>query len=343
MDPRTGPGGGSDVVSRPAIRPVIWQPPAAPVTDWRKGGLPPTRLIEINGTGPEDVVVDGDGRAVTGVEDGRILRIGPDGPVIEQIADTGGRPLGIELLPGGALLVCDARRGLLRVEPGRDEIEVLVDEVAGEKLRFCNNAAVAADGTVYFTDSSRRFGIDHWKADVLEHSGTGRLLRRDPGGSVDVLLDGLQFANGVALAPDESFVAVAETGSYTITRLWLTGERSGSAEVFADNLPGFPDNMSTGTDGLIWVALGSPRDPVVDRLHRLHPAFRKVVWALPERLQPAPKRSVWVLGLDATGRVVHDLHGPGDEFFMVTGVREHDGRLYLGSLVGRAIAVLDLR
>jgi sugar lactone lactonase YvrE len=303
--------------------------------------LPPLRRLEVDGAAPEDVVVDDAGRVVTGVDDGRVLRVGPDGGV-EVVADTGGRPLGIELLGDGRLLVCDARRGLLAVDPATSAVEVLVDRVAGEPMRFCNNAAVAADGTVYFSDSSRRFGIDHWRADLLEHSGTGRLLRRDPGGGVEVLLDGLQFANGVALAADESFVTVAETGAYRLTRLWLAGERAGRTDLLADNLPGFPDNLSTGTGGLIWVALGSPRNPLLDRLHRRHPALRRAVWALPERLQPKPVRTLWVLAVDAGGAVVHDLQGPGDDYTMVTGVREHGGRLYLGSLAERAVAVLDL-
>jgi sugar lactone lactonase YvrE len=309
--------------------------------------LPPLRRLEVDGAAPEDVVVDEAGRVVTGVDDGRLLRVGPDGRV-EVVADTGGRPLGIELLGDGRLLVCDARRGLLAVDPAASAVEVLVDRVAGEPMRFCNNAAVAADGTVYFTDSSRRFGIDHWRADLLEHSGTGRLLRCDPealarGASaraVEVLLDGLQFANGVALAADESFVAVAETGAYRLTRLWLRGERAGRTDLLADNLPGFPDNLSTGPGGLLWV--GSPRNPLLDRLHRRHPALRRAVWALPERLQPKPVRTLWVLAVDAGGAVVHDLQGPGDDYTMVTGVREHGGRLYLGSLAERAVAVLDL-
>jgi sugar lactone lactonase YvrE len=303
--------------------------------------LPPLRRLEVDGAAPEDVVVDEAGRVVTGVDDGRVLRVGPDGGV-EVVADTGGRPLGIELLGDGRLLVCDARRGLLAVDPATSAVEVLVDRVAGEPMRFCNNAAVAADGTVYFSDSSRRFGIDHWRADLLEHSGTGRLLRRDPGGAVEVLLDGLQFANGVALAADGSFVTVAETGAYRLTRLWLVGERAGQTDLLADNLPGFPDNLSTGAGGLLWVALGSPRNPLLDRLHRRHPALRRAVWALPERVQPKPVRTLWVLAVDAGGAVVHDLQGPGDDYTMVTGVREHGGRLYLGSLAERAVAVLEL-
>jgi hypothetical protein len=66
------------------------------------------------------------------------------------------------------------------------------------------------------------------------------------------------------------------------------------------------------------------------------------VWALPQRLQPQPDRICWVMAVDATGRVVRDLRGPGDRYHMVTGVREHAGRLYLGSLVEHAVAVAPI-
>ncbi len=304
--------------------------------------MPAPRLVEINGRGPEDVVVDPGGRLLTGVEDGRILRVTADGRRIDTVADTGGRPLGLEWDADGRLVVCDAHRGLLRVDPGGGTVETLVDEVGGERLRLCNNAAVAADGTVYFSDSSRRFGLEHWKADLLEHSGTGRLLRRDPNGAVEVVLAGLQFANGVALAADESFVAVAETGAYRVSRLWLSGPRAGQHDLLVDNLPGFPDNLSTGADGRIWIALPSPRDRTLDWAHARNPAVRKLVWALPDRLQPAPKHTVWALAVDPTGTVVADLQAPGDRYRMVTGVREHADRLYLGSLTERAVAVVVL-
>src|SRR6266511_1038782 len=319
---------------RPPLRPVVWQPPAIPDRARASSGprpLPPVRRLEVDGAAPEDVVVDDAGRVVTGVDDGRLLRVGLDGRV-EVIADTGGRPLGIELLGDGRLLVCDARRGLLAVDPETSAVEVLVDRVAGEPMRFCNNAAVAADGRVYFSDSSRRFGIDHWRADLLEHSGTGRLLRRDPGGSVDVVLDGLQFANGVALSADEEFVVVAETGAYRLRRVWLHGDRAGRDDLLVDNLPGFPDNLSTGADGLIWVALASPRDLRLDLLHPRHPVLRRMLWAVPQRLVPE-QRTVWVMAVDADGVVVHDVQGGHPGYHMVTGVREHAGRLYLGSLV----------
>ena len=331
-------------MTKPPVRPVVWQPPPAPRRARAPRSatpLPALTQIAVPGTGPEDVAADESGRVFTGVEDGRILRWGSDGLV--EVANTGGRPLGIELLADGRLVVCDARRGLLRVDPDTGAVEELVTEVGGKRLVFCNNAAVATDGTIYFSESSRRFGIDHWKGDLVEHSGTGRLLRRSVNGDVEVLLDGLQFANGVALAPDGSFVAVAETGAYQVQRLWLTGDQAGTVDVLIGNLPGFPDNISTGSDALIWITIGSRRDAVLDRLHALPPVLRRLVWAMPERLQPRPVPTVWVVAVDLDGRVVHDFQAPGDATFsLVTGVREVAGRVYLGSLTSPALAFFDL-
>jgi hypothetical protein len=63
------------------------------------------------------------------------------------------------------------------------------------------------------------------------------------------------------------------------------------------------------------------------------------VWALPEPLQIKEKRTVWVRALDgATGRIVHDYRGTHPDYHMVTGVREHDGTVYVGSLGERAVA-----
>ena len=260
-------------------------------------------VIPVNGHGPEDVVVDGEGRIYTGVDDGRILRLSPDGGRIDVIADTGGRPLGLELYGDDELLICDARAGLLVVPLAGGAVSTLATSALGLDFVFCNNAAVAADGTVYFTDSSRRFGIDNWRDDLIEQTAGGRLLRRNPDGSIDLLLDGLQFANGVALAPDESFVAVAETGACRVSRVWLRGSREGRSDVFVDGLWGFPDNISTGSDGLIWITQASPKVAALDVVRRMPAFLRAGVRALPTSLQPRPGREVGVLGVAADGKV----------------------------------------
>ena len=332
-------------MTKPAIDPKVWTPPKASPRAKRRiseVALPPVTVVPVTGAGPEDVLVEADGSVITGVEDGRLLRVSADGRTVATIADTGGRPLGIEHLPDGGLLVCDADRGLLRVDAGSEVVEVLVDRVGGVPMRFCDNAAVAGDGTIWFTDSSRRFGIHEWRADIIEHSRTGRLLRRDPDGSVEVVLDGLQFPNGVALAPDESFLVFAETAGYRLSRLALTGAAAGTSEPILENLPAFPDNVSTGTDGLFWVALPSPRNAALDRVLPLPPIVRRVVWALPEALQPNPVMTTWVMAVNGEGRVVHDFQAPDTGLPMITGIREVDGRVYLGSLTASAIGYFDL-
>lgn len=322
---------------RPKIEPVVWQPPKLGPGSRPAVTLPPLTVLAVNGHGTEDVVVDDKGHVFTGVRDGRILRLTPDGRRLDTIADTGGRPLGIELHPDGRLLVCDSTRGLLLVDRSTGTIETLVE--AGPSLRVCNNAAVASDGTVYFTDSTSRFDLEFWMADLLEHSGTGRLLRRSPSGEITTLLTGLHFANGVALAPDESWVIVAQTGAYRLDKVYLTGAQSGKSVVVNENLPGFPDNIATGSDGLVWIALASPRDRLLDQASRLHPIIRKTVWALPEPLRPKEKRTVWVRAIDgSSGKLVHEFFGTPPDFHMVTGVREYNGTVYLGSLEERAIA-----
>lgn len=326
---------------RPKIQPVVWQPPKLGLRSRPKPNLPPLNVLYVNGHGTEDVVVDEKRNVYTGLGDGRILRLTSDGRRLDTIADTRGRPLGLELYPDGRLLVCDAGKGLLLVDRASGAVETLVP--SGPDLRVCNNAAVAGDGTVYFTDSTSRFDLRYYMADLLEHSGTGRLLRRNPDGTVETLLSGLHFANGVALAADESYVIVAQTGAYRLDKLWLTGSRAGTTDILADNLPGFPDNIALGSDGWIWVAFASPRDRLLDQLSKLNPVLRKGVWAMPERLRPKEKRTVWVRAVDGgTGRVVHEFFGTPDTFHMVTGVREHEGTLYLGSLDERSIATFAI-
>jgi sugar lactone lactonase YvrE len=329
---------------RPRIAPVVWRPPAVPPRSSQPHGpipMPRPALHSLPGKGPEDVVVDGEGRVVAGLEDGRIVRVVPADGSVDMLADTGGRPLGIEVDADGSLVVCDAHRGLLRVDPATGKVSELVGSselIDGRPLRVCNNSAIARDGTIWFSDSSARFALEHWKGDLLEHSGTGRLLRRDPDGRVEVMLTGLQFANGVALAADESFVAVAETGAYRLTRLWLSGPDAGRSDVLVDNLPGFPDNIARGTDGLIWIAIGSPRNATLDLLAPRAPVLRKMLWALPDALLPKPANTIWVQAVNERGELVHDLQTTTPGFAMVTGVREHEGAVWLGSLQSSAIA-----
>jgi sugar lactone lactonase YvrE len=299
-------------------------------------------VIPVPGAGAEDVLVADDGTVFTATDDGSVFAVRPDGDQVTRVARTPGRPLGLEWLADGRMLVCAAHGGLLALDVSTGKVETLLTEVDGRPMLFCNNAAVHSDGTVFFSDSSTVHPIERWKNDVAEDTGTGRLLRRGPDGAVELVLDGLRFANGVALSAREDFVCVAESTGRTVVRHWLSGERAGTTDHLATDLPGYPDNIARGTDGLIWVTIASPKDPVVELLHRSPLALRKAALKLPEVLQPAPKRTVHVIAFDDTGVEVHDVALSADDYHMVTGVREHNGRVWLGSLHEPAVAWFDV-
>jgi sugar lactone lactonase YvrE len=290
---------------------------------------------------PEDVAVDGNGCVIAGGDDGTIWRWPPDarpGATAEPLTNTGGRPLGIEVDPrDGSLVVCDAYRGLLRVSP-RGSVVELTKSAAGTPILFCNNASIARDGTVFFTDSSSRFPLHAWKKEMLEYQPNGRLLRYEPAtGDTSVVTQGLYFPNGVALTPDETAVMVVETSAHRLLRIPV---ETGVSEVIAD-LPAYPDNMSAVGDGTYWIALPSPRVAALERLLP-HPGVRRVVNLLPEFVQPKPARYSLVVLMTQDGTVRRTVHGPAGRYCMVTGVRQHGETLWLGSLTEPGIARLDL-
>jgi sugar lactone lactonase YvrE len=324
------------------IDPVPWDAPPAPaaIGPWAPNdALAAVERLELppGDHGPEDVHV-WRGALVGATASGRIVRWPAGGGPAEVIADTGGRPLGLHVDGDDRLLIADAQRGLLALSPD-GALHTLCDRATdGSKLVFTDDLDVAPDGTIWFSDASTRFGQADWKLDLLESRPNGRLLRLSPGGpGCEVVLAGLHFANGVAVAVDGSFVLVNETSRYRVTRLWLEGPRAGQREVFLDDLPGFPDGISRG-DGVFWVAIASPRNPVVDATSGW-PSLRRAIVRLPSSLQPAPARHPYVVAVGADGRVRGTLQDPqGRSYGMVTSVEQHGEWLYLGSLAEPAAA-----
>jgi len=318
------------------IDPVVWQPATIPpiAPNDRLSGI---RSLPDVGPGPESVAVGPDGCLYTGLQDGRVVRMLADGSAAETFVQTGGRPLGMKFDAGGNLIVADAFRGLLSVSPER-KVAVLAGTVNGERMLFPNDIAIAGDGTVWFSDASRRFDQHHWMLDFLEGQPTGRLLRYDPRTSrVEVVLDRLMFANGVAFGPGEEYVLVNETLAARITRYWLRGPKAGHSDVFASALPGYPDNLTYNGRGVFWVALPSPRNSALEGLAGW-PWLRKVVQRMPAQSREQKLgRMAWILGINTDGQLMHNLQDPAGHYGPVTSVTEVNGRLYFGSIGTTAI------
>lgn len=326
-------------MARRRITPRRWSPPPAAPDAGRTAPFVVARRLPTGGHGPEDVMFDAHGGVVTGTGDGRIVRLGAAGGHT-VVGDTGGRPLGVQPCADGSVLICDHDRGLLRMAPD-GAVEVLVGTVDGEPLTFASNVVQGPDGTIWFTTSTRRWSLQDHLGDMFEHTCTGRLIRRDPDGTVTTLLDDLKFANGLVLAPDGGHLLFAETSGYRISRYWLTGPKAGTVDALVENLAGFPDNMSLGTDGLLWVAVAAPRNALLDRLLPLPGVLRLLVWNLPAVLRPKATPIAWVMAFDLDGRLVHDLRSADGSYGFVTSVAERDGTVVAGSLTEDDVAVLE--
>ncbi len=319
---------------------VSWNPPMAPELT---GVLAPNTLlsgIETLDTtdciGPEDVDRDAQGNIYGGCHDGRIIRFLPSGER-EVFADTGGRPLGLHFDAEGNLIVADAWKGLLSINPEGD-ITVLTTEAEGVPFAFTDDLDIASDSTIYFTDASSKYNQPDYALDLLETRPYGRFLSYNPTtGETKVLLRDLYFANGVALSQNEDFVLINETYRYRIARYWLKGDKAGTSDIFIDNLPGMPDGVSANRKGVFWVAMATPRKPLIDWAHP-RPWFKNMLAGLPRFLWPKPTKYGLVLALNEQGEVIQSLHDPkGETVSVITSVQQDGDELLLGTLTNRWI------
>lgn len=328
-------------MNKPAISPVRWNPPKA-VASARTLPLRNMHVHPMPGNGPEHVLASRDGHLLTGLDDGRVIDYDPATRHHTVIVNTGGRPLGLTFHPDESLIICDAQRGLLRYSTdGR--LETLVSGYRGVPFTFCSNVTVAADGTIYFTHSSRKYNLANWTGDILEHKPTGQLFRFGTDGNLELLIDDLGFANGVTLASDESYLVVAQTVAYDLLKLDLVGDSQGAVTRFGDPIPGMPDNIATGDGGTIWVSIVAPRVPVVDFLLPRSPLLRKALWALPDRLTASQaKTSTAVRVLNPTGAIVYDFAGTHPDFGNPTAVCQVGAKAWMASLPFNALACFDI-
>ncbi|XP_006985593.1 adipocyte plasma membrane-associated protein [Peromyscus maniculatus bairdii] len=322
------------------------------------------RLFENQLSGPESLVNIGDAM-FTGTSDGRVVKL--ENGEIETIARFGsgpcktrddeptcGRPLGIRAGPNGTLFVVDAYKGLFEVNPQKRAVKLLLSSetpIEGKKMSFVNDLTVTRDGRkIYFTDSSSKWQRRDYLLLVMEGTDDGRLLEYDTvTKEVKVLLDQLRFPNGVQLSPEEDFVLVAETSMARIRRVYVSGLMKGGADMFVENMPGFPDNIRPSSSGGYWVAAATIRaNPGFSMLDFLSekPFIKRLIFKLfsQETVMKFVPRYSLVLELSDSGAFRRSLHDPdGLVVTYVSEAHEHDGHLYLGSFRSPFICKLSLQ
>lgn len=273
---------------------------------------------------------DAQGWRYSGLADGRIVRWRGQQPV-ETFVQLDGRPVGLAFAPDGSLYAADEVKGVVWKVSTGGQFEQVVQPSASRAFTFVDDVVVARDGRLFFTEASTRWSLPHNKLAMLEHGGDGEVYLRHPDGRIERIMAGLEFANGLVLSPDESYLLVVETGAYRITRLWLAGPRKGEREVLVDNLPGFPGDISNAPDGTYWVSLFTPRKHLLDALGP-YPFARKILARLPVAWLPKPVPYPFVFRINGDGRVLETLQAPaGTDLPSFSSVVQAGNELLLGT------------
>lgn len=178
--------------------------------------------------------------------------------------------------------------------------------------------------------------------EVFEQSASGRVMEYDPRTKqARVVAESLSLPNGIVLSADETQLLVSESGRYRIWRIAACADRldlskpSGSARVLLDNLPSYPDNLSRGLDGRIWLGLAGQRnilDQMADR-----PFLRRMILRIPRFMWSVPEPFGHVLAFTEDGSIVADLQDPTGRSPTTTGATETAEHLYIHSVNGKGL------
>lgn len=346
----------SKLLSRVYVSPTYLSLPTCPSTS--ESARSPYALndklrdVELIGLGriegPEDPILDSQGRLYSGTRHGDIVRFsGPNFTQQEIFAHVGGHPLGMAFDREENLICCIAGMGLYNISPDR-QIAKLTDQtnrswfsvIDDARMRLADDLDIANDGRIFFSEATVRFDMSEWMVDALEARGNGRIICYDPrNGSTRTIIPKLRFPNGICMARDGESFFFCETWGCSVSRYWFAGPKAGRRQTVIADLPGYPDNINRASDGGYWLALVGLRTPAFDMALR-NPTVRK---RMVERVAPDEwlfpnMNSGCVIKFDEGGRITDCLWDrDGVNHPMITSMREHKGWLYLGGVSNNRI------
>ncbi|EKX42436.1 hypothetical protein GUITHDRAFT_73822 [Guillardia theta CCMP2712] len=308
---------------------------------------------------------------------GRMFGLQGDGYLVEFDSDSQtarskrviylgpGRLLGGKFHSDHTLFIACALKGLLRVHFDKSFVNrPSVELVYSEGITLADDIAIGPiSKKVYFTVATdilpwrTRKSQDEFDVvgasilDCIRGKPAGKVLEYNPQtGHVNVLAEGLWFANGLTISPDESYLLVAETFAARLTKIWLRRPERGRREVLASRFPGYIDGVTIDPKAhTAWVAVptAAPRlaglisslpSDVMDQL------IRSALMLLPSWMLPAqsPYSCLVEVSLE-DGAILRELQDPdGQRMRMVTSVVIRNGNLYLGSLETNFVGVIRL-
>ena len=226
-------------------------------------------------------VPDGDALFVTSRprpdQPSAIVRVDLDGTApcepdrVRTFATDATMPNGMTLDHDGFLVVCEHGdmshdACISRIDPLSSARTVVVDRWRGRRFNSPNDVAVASDGAIWFTDPS----YGHLQGFRPEPELGDFVYRWDPSsGQADVVADGFDKPNGIALSADGGTLYVTDSGAdrgagdgtlvvgrphHVLAFDVVGGRRLSTRRLLAVTSPGTPDGLKVDIEGRVYVS-----------------------------------------------------------------------------------------
>ncbi len=156
-------------------------------------------------------------------------------------------PMCIDFLPDGRPLTISTSEGLvLRTEADGSFVTHANVRALGD--RGWNEIVVDGRGNIYVNGGG-------FSLQAGEEFAPGIIALVTPDGSARQVADGIAFANGMAVTPDNSTLIIAESYGKRLTAFDITADGSLSKRrVWADLQTGVPDGICLDAEGAVWYA-----------------------------------------------------------------------------------------
>uniref|UniRef100_A0A914D2K3 Strictosidine synthase conserved region domain-containing protein n=1 Tax=Acrobeloides nanus TaxID=290746 RepID=A0A914D2K3_9BILA len=310
-------------------------------------------LLKSKISAPESVVVEKNVIYTGSASDGNFFKI-----VDEQIEKTINNPFGsgaifgLRRLNKTDFVAADMINGILVVNFETGNIRHLIPsgkEIHNFKISMTNDIDIIDEDTIIFTDTCSKWDFSKLGYCFFEHIPNGRVFKYQIStNKLELLIDELYFPNGLQILPDRKSILIGELWAARITQLYIEGPKKNERKIFADNLPGFSDNIRLSTHGTIYVAMAGVRQPTATSYLETignFPAIRKVFMQfLPEIflkiwvfLQYSIQHGL-VLEYDTNGILIRTLQDPTGVVNRISHVADDGEFLYLGSYINDFIA-----
>jgi gluconolactonase len=201
------------------------------------------------------------------IPNNRIMRFSEDDGHVSVFRQPSMNSNGNTIDREGRLITCEhSGRRVTRTELD-GSITIIADKYNGKKLNSPNDAVVASDGSIWFTDPVYGIGGNYEGIKAAPEQEKHNVYRVDPkSGDVKVIVDDFVEPNGIALSPDEKKLYVIDTGftdgpdnpsHIRVFDVDVGAGKVSNGKVFAEMpKPSITDGMRCDTDGRVWCSVG---------------------------------------------------------------------------------------